>query len=290
VILFGSGGKLVEVYRDQSLGLPPLNSTLARRLMERTRVFTALQGVRGQLPIDLAALEQLLVRFSQLVIEQHWIKEIDINPLLASPERLLALDARVVLHGLEVEKEQLPQPAIRPYPMQYVQPATLKGGTTVIIRPIRPEDEPLVVKLHETLSEETVYYRWLDALNLSQRIAHERLTRICFIDYDREMALVAEYIYPQTGQKQIIGVGRLSKILGTHDAEFSLLISDQFQRQHLGTELLSHLIQVGRDEKLQRIIGDILPENWGMLEVARQGGFSTHDSIEGRMMQAVLVL
>lgn len=290
VILFGSGGQLVEVYRDQNLGLPPLNTTLARRLMERTRIFTALQGVRGRAPVDLAALEQLLVRFSQLVIEQRWIKELDINPLLASPEGLLALDARVVLHDPEVQEDQLPRPAIRPYPTQYVQTTTMKDGSPIIIRPIRPEDEPLMVKLHETLSEQTVYYRWLHMLNLSQRIAHERLTRICFIDYDREMALVAEYSDPKTGEKQIIGVGRLTKLTGVDDGEFAILISDQFQRQRLGTELLSRLIQVGRDEKLQRLIGDILPENRGMQEVAKHLGFRTRYSIEDRLVQAVLVL
>src|ERR1700684_4642670 len=140
VILFGSGGQLVEVYRDHALALPPLNTTLAQRMMEQTRIFTALKGVRGRKPVDMAELEQLLVRFSQLVLEQPWISEIDINPLLASPERMLALDARVVLYGQEVTADQLPRLAIRPYPIQYVRPWTLKNGTPVVIRPIRPED------------------------------------------------------------------------------------------------------------------------------------------------------
>ena len=118
VMLFGTGGQLVEVFKDRALALPPLNSTLARRMMEQTRIFKALQGVRGRPPVDIAALEELLVRFSQLVVEQPWIKEIDINPLLASPERLLALDARVVVHGPEMTDEQLPRSAIRPYPVQ----------------------------------------------------------------------------------------------------------------------------------------------------------------------------
>ena len=106
VLLFGTGGQLVEVFKDRALALPPLNSTLARRMMEQTNIFNALKGVRGRKPVDLAALEELLVRFSQLVVEQPWIKEIDINPLLASPERLLALDARVVLHGPEMTRGQ----------------------------------------------------------------------------------------------------------------------------------------------------------------------------------------
>ncbi len=124
VLLFGTGGQLVEVFRDRALGLPPLNTTLARRMMEQTRIFTALKGVRGRPPVDLAALEQLLVRFSDLVVEQRWIKEIDINPLLASPDRLLALDARVIVHGPGVKESELPRPAIRPYPTQQVAPWT----------------------------------------------------------------------------------------------------------------------------------------------------------------------
>ena len=121
VILFGTGGQLVEVFKDRALALPPLNSTLARRMMEQTKILKALKGVRGRKPVDLAALAELLVRFSQLVVEQPWIKEIDINPLLASPERLLALDARVVVHGPEISEDKLPTSAIRPYPIHLVE-------------------------------------------------------------------------------------------------------------------------------------------------------------------------
>jgi acetyltransferase len=198
VLLFGTGGQLVEVFKDRALGLPPLNTTLARRMMEQTKIYTALKGVRGRPPVDLAVLEQLLVQFSQLVVEQRWIKEIDINPLLASPDGFIALDARVVLHSLDVEEDKLPQAAIRPYPMQYVSDWTMKNGTPIKIRPIRPEDEPLVVKFHENLSEESIYSRYFHLIKLQTRVAHERLSRICFIDYDRELALVADYKDPAT--------------------------------------------------------------------------------------------
>jgi acetyltransferase len=290
VLLFGSGGQLVEVYRDHALALPPLTTTLARQMMEQTRVFTALAGVRGRMPVDLTALEQLLVRFSYLVAEQRLIKEIDINPLLASPERLLALDARIVLHRAEVSEDQLPKLAIRPYPLQYVQPWTLPDGTPVTLRPIRPEDELLMVKFHETLSDRSVYLRWLHMLGLSQRIAHERLIGVCFIDYDREMAIVADYPNPQTEQDEIIGVGRLVKDRGANEAEFALLIGDQFQGKGLGTELLRRLIQVGRDEKLQRITGDILAENRGMQNVCKKLGFRLWYSLEDHLMKAELEL
>jgi acetyltransferase len=273
VLLFGSGGQLVEVYQDRAFALPPLTTTLAQRLMEQTHIFATFQGVRGRPPIDLEALEHLLVRFSYLVAEQRRIKEIDVNPLFLSPERLLALDARVVLHSPEMSEQDLPKLAIRPYPLQYVQPWTLRDGTQVTLRPIRPEDELLMVELHKRLSEQSVYFRWLHIIGLSQRTAHERLIGICFIDYDREMALVADYANPQTGQHEIIGVGRLIKAHHDHSAEFAMLIADQFQHQGLGTELLRRLIQVGRDEHLQRLTGDILAENLGMRAVCRELGF-----------------
>ncbi|HEX8201519.1 MAG TPA: acetate--CoA ligase family protein, partial [Isosphaeraceae bacterium] len=178
VLLFGAGGQLVEVIADRALGLPPLNSTLARRLMERTRILAALKGIRGHRAVDLAALEGILVRFSQLVVEQRGIKEIEINPLLAGPEQILALDARVVVFGPELGEDHLPKLAIRPYPTRYVSPWTLADGRAVTIRPIRPEDEPLMVAFHQTLSDQSVYFRYFQALKLSQRVAHERLTRI----------------------------------------------------------------------------------------------------------------
>ncbi|MGA7409155.1 MAG: GNAT family N-acetyltransferase, partial [Bryobacteraceae bacterium] len=261
VLLFGSGGHLVEVYHDRALGLPPLTTTLARRMMEQTRVFHALQGMRGRPPVDLDAIEELLVRFSYLVIEQCWIKEIDINPLLASPEQLLVLDARVVLHGSEIKEESFPNLAIRPYPSQYIRSWTYPTGASVTLRPIQPEDEPLMVTFHETLSERSVYFRWFHMLNLSRRTAHTELIRMCFIDYDREMALVAAYQDPQTQQEEIIGVGQLIKSHSAKSAEIALLVADQFQRHGLGTELLRQLIQFGRDEHLQRLTGSMLVEN-----------------------------
>ncbi len=273
VILFGSGGQLVEVYRDRALALPPLNTTLAQRMMEQTRIFTALKGVRGRKPVNMADLERLLVRFSQLVLEQPWIAEIDINPLLASPERLLALDARIVLHGPAVRSDQLPKPAIRPYPMQYVASWTMKDGNQVTIRPIRPEDEPLMAKFHETLSDRSVYLRYFYSLSLSRRVAHERLLRICFGDYDREMVLVAEGSDPLTGERRIIAVGRMSKLHAGNEAEVAVLVSDQYQNLGLGNELIRRVIQVARDEKLSRVSAEMLPDNLAMQAIIKRLGF-----------------
>lgn len=290
VILFGTGGQLVEVYRDSSLALPPLTTTLARRLMERTRIFTALKGVRGRPPVDLHSLEQILVRFSQLVVEQPWIKELDINPLLASAEKIVALDARVVLHGPEVQEKDLPKPAIRPYPTQYINTWTDTQGNATTIRPIRPEDEPLIVQFHQTLSERSVYFRWLHMLNLTQRTAHERLIRTCFIDYEREMALVAEQPDPVTGEPVILGVARLTKIQNKAEAEFANLVGDPYQGRGLGTELLKELINVGRAEKLEHIVGYIHPENQAMQHICQKLGFKKEYLREDALFKVTLNL
>ena len=289
MLLFGAGGPLPELL-DRSLGLPPLNTTLARRMMEHTRIFQALQGIRGRRPADLGALERLLVRFSGLVVEQPRIKEIDINPLLATPDRLIALDARVVLHGADVAADRLPRPAIRPYPTQYVAPWTAANGLTVTIRPIRPEDEPLVVRLHEKLSEDSVYLRFFQTLKLSRRIAHERLTRVCFLDYNREMALVADFKDPETGDHEIIAMGRLSRLYGIDEAEFSLEVRDAFQRHGLGTELLHRLIAIGRHEQLGCISAVVLPQNHGMLRICEKLGFHTDYAESDRLVHARLGL
>ena len=252
VILFGMGGSLVEVFKDRALGLPPLTTTLARRMMEQTKIYEALKGVRGREAVDLDELEKLMVRFSQIVVEQPYIAEIDINPLLVSSERLLALDARVILHPPEMTEDQLPYPAIRPYPIQYAYHWLSPNGTDVTIRPIRPEDEPLMVGFHEKLSERTVYMRYFSPLKLQQRIAHERLSRICFIDYDREMVLVATRHDPENdNQVQVLGAVRLTKSYGQDEAEFGVVIGDPYQGAGLGMEILSSILEIGRKEGLK---------------------------------------
>jgi len=288
VLLFGSGGQLVEVYRDRALGLPPLNTTLAQRLMEQTKVYGALKGVRGRKPVNLQALEGVLVRFSYMPIELSRIKEIDINPLVASADGLSALDARIVLFGADVPDSALPRPAIRPYPNQYVFRSKMKDGREVLIRPIRPEDEPLMRKFHESLSAQTVYLRYFHMEALSARVAHERLLRKCFIDYDREMALVAEAIDPATGQPQILGVGRLARQQDPLEGEVAVLIADHSQNLGLGTELLRLLIEVGRGEGYARIVAHVLPENTNMWKLAQRFHFEIQPHEDPSQVVAVL--
>lgn len=290
VLLFGTGGQLVEVFQDRSLALPPLNTTLARRFMEQTRIFTALKGVRGRKAVSVEALERLLVRFSQLILEQHWIREIDINPLHASSETLLALDARVVLYAPDKDPAEIPKPAIRPYPLKYAGQAVLKDGTVLHIRPIRPEDEPEFVRFHATLSDESVYRRYFFLMNLESRTRHERLTRMCFLDYDRQMAFVAESP-KRTGEPgEIVGVGRLIKSPAKGEAEVAVLVSDAFQKRGIGTILVQRLIDFAKDEKLQLLTASFLAENRPIERLFGSLGFTFSDGTEPETRYAALWL
>ncbi len=290
VLLFGTGGQLVEVFKDRALALPPLNTTIARRMIERTKIYKALLGVRGRQPVDLDALEKLMVRFSQLIAEQRWIKELDINPLIAAPEGILALDARVVLFDRQTPESALPRLAIRPYPNKYVAPWTMKDGRQVIIRPIRAEDEPLMRKFHVGLSDRTVYLRYLSPMLLSQRVTHERLARMTHNDYDREIALVVEG--EDNDERAIYGVARLSKLRGEEtEARLSMLVSDRFQGQGLGHELIRRIIEVARSEQIKRIIAGMSPENETMRQLCRKAGFSTiATNPKTGMVEAVMTL
>ena len=290
VILFGSGGELVEVYRDLALALPPLNSTLAMRLIEQTKISCALEGVRGRAAVNQSALENVLADFSRLVIEQRWIKELDINPLLASPERVIALDARILLQDPQTPEESLPRPAIRPYPLRYVSPWITKNGMKVMLRPIRPEDEPAMARFHETLSDRSVYLRFFHTTKLSSRVAHMRLMSKCFIDYDREMALVADWENPAGGEHEIMAVGRLTRMPGSREGEVAVLVADRFHHQGLGSELLGRLIQVARDEKLARVHAMILLENMGMRALVVRYGFEVVKDADLSVIHAILTL
>jgi acetyltransferase len=290
VMMFGAGGELVEVLRDRALALPPLTTALARRLVDETRIARALRGVRGRPAVDLDKLASLLVRFSELVGDQRRIREIDINPLLATPAGAVALDARVVLHNPEIAEATLPRPAIRPYPTEYVWTETSRDGAAFTIRPIRPDDEPLLIAFHRALSEESVRLRYLHPFKLDERTAHARLIRTCFVDYDREMALVAETRAP-SGERAIAAVGRLSRDRdGRNGAEFALLVADAWQRRGVGRALLKRLVEVARREGLARVYADILLSNTGMQHLCDQLGFTVDAFPDAGVLPAVLEL
>ena len=226
-----------------------------------------------------------MVRFSDLIAEQRWIKELDINPLIASPERLLALDARVVVYGPEVKEEDLPKIAIRPYRSQYTFQWKAKNGQTLTIRPIRPEDEPLLVKFHECLSDRTVYMSYFQQVELGQRVAHERLARICHCDYDREISLIAVCDDPR-----IVGLARLSKMHGMQDGRLSALVADQYQSQGIGSELMSKLVQIAREEKLCNLTTTLTSDNQAMHSIFKKLGFTISPDGKNQFSAAKLEL
>jgi acetyltransferase len=285
VILFGAGGVMVEVFKDSALALPPLNRTLARRLIERTRIRHALKGVRGQRSISFEALETLLVRFSQLVVDFLEIRELDINPLLATPERIIALDARVLLSPFDLPANQLPTLAIHPFPNQYTKSLTLTDGTEVLIRAIRPEDEPLIVELHDSLSDETIRLRFH---SMVRHLSHDSLIRLCHLDYDREMALVA--VHRQDGRPHFAGVSRYYLDPETGIAEYAIVVSDAWQGRGLGWHLLKKLIDVARERGVRRLVGSVLRDNRMMLQMAEEMGFRVESTVDHSVVEVVLDL
>ena len=281
VLLFGMGGQLVEVFRDRALALPPLNTNLAKHLISETRIAEALKGVRGRKPIDKDVLAALLVRFSELVAEQPRIAEIDINPLLASPERIIALDARVVLHPMEIKDADLPRLAIRPYPHEYIREATTDDGVPLTLRPIRPEDEPAVATFHARLSETTVRARYGTNRPLSERVSHERLTRICFVDYDRQFGIVAEAV--GKGGPVVAGLARLSRIHASNDRRLTMVIADAWQRRGIGAQIVRTAVAIARGEGVSNLVAQVARDNVGMRELLTDEGFSFQE-VDGALI------
>jgi acetyltransferase len=203
-------------------------------------------------------------------------------------DRIVAADARTVLWPADKKETDLPRSAIRPYPTQYMSQWSLQKGMPVTIRPIRPEDEPLLVHFHEELSDRSVMFRYFHPMHLSQRTAHERLIRVCFNDYDRELALVAEGRRPENGERFILGIGRLSKEPSGAEAEFSIVISDAWQKQGLGTQLLKLLLQIARDEKIGHLTGMVMAQNLEMQHIAEKLGFKlTRDLAESAVRASI---
>jgi acetyltransferase len=182
----------------------------------------------------------------------------------------------------------IPKPTIRAYPAKYIEKVTLQDGTSLTIRPIRPEDEPAVVRFHSTLSDESVYRRFFTQMKFESRVRHERLTRVCFIDYDRQMGLVAETTRPDGRTEDILGIGRLAKSPLKNEAEVAAIITDSFQRKGIGREIVSRLVRVARDEELDRLTASVLTENPAMKRLLEGQGFvfssgPDPDILEGEM-------
>lgn len=270
-ILFGRGGTGVELYRDTSAGFPPLNQTLAHRLMEDTKIYQMLKGYRGEQFGDIRELEKLLVRFSQMIVDFPEIKEIDVNPMAVVNGTFKALDARIILDE-KYEDQEIEDPhehlAVEPYPRRYIESWRLSDGREVTLRPIGPEDEPLEFELFDSFSDKTWRQRFFGPRT---EITHKEMTRYTNIDYRREMAIVG--ILEEDEEDKMIGVGRLIIGPDKDTGEYAIVVGDPWQRLGLGEKLTDSLIGVAEDKKLSSIYATILKNNKPMLQLARRMGF-----------------
>lgn len=282
VIVFGAGGVDVEAFQDRAVTLPPLNTYLARDLIRRTRVATLLGGFRNRPPVDMAALENVLLRLSEMVCELPWLAELDINPLLVDEGGALALDARIVIAPRVPSADRYGHMAIHPYPAHLVTHWQLPTGHDVLIRPIRPEDAELTQGFVRSLSEESRYFRFMDAVSELSPVALARLTQI---DYTREMALLA--LTEIDGREVELGVARYAVNADGTSCEFALVVSDAWQKQGIGHKLMDVLMDVARGRGLRLMEGEVLKANRPMLKLVGSLGFRIEPHPEDEAVRQV---
>ncbi|MGA2030931.1 MAG: bifunctional acetate--CoA ligase family protein/GNAT family N-acetyltransferase [Thermoguttaceae bacterium] len=274
VIMAGMGGVAAEVFQDRALSLPPLNEVLARRMLESLKSWPLLRGYRGKPAVNIDRLIEIMMRFSYLVADYPEIKELDINPLLATPEDVIALDARVVIDRTRMARPVRPYShlAIRPYPEEYVVSRQLKDGTPVVLRPIKPEDEPMWHELLGSCSAQSLRLRFN---LLFKESTHEMAARYCFLDYDRELAIVAEV--EEDCQRKLIGVGRLAADVDHQTAEYAPLVVDRWHGRGLGGMLTDYCLEIAKRWGVKRVVAEVSRENVRMLATFRHRGFETQD-------------
>ncbi|MCW4046215.1 MAG: bifunctional acetate--CoA ligase family protein/GNAT family N-acetyltransferase [Candidatus Bathyarchaeota archaeon] len=284
VIIFGAGGTATELFRDMSVGFPPLNQVLARQLIESTAIYK--HALASGSPLDVGVLEEILVKFSQLVTDFPEVAEIDVNPLMVSGSSAVAVDARMVIDWDRVIREVAvhhDEHLIAAYPKKYVTTRKLKNDTQVLLRPIQPEDEARFDEFLKSLSPETMRFRFFEII---KEIPHEMLTRYCNLDYDREIAIVAEL---QEGGKPIIGAVRLIVSSDGKSGEFAILVGDQWQGLRLGSKLMDSLIEIGRDMGVKKIYGYVMADNYKMLQLCKKKGFTVETLDEETVLASLLL-
>ncbi len=271
VIAFGQGGIAVEVFRDTQLGLPPLNMALAQQVIAETRIYPLLEGYRGQQGVDLEDLAFTLCKFSYLLMDFPEVAEIDINPLMAGEDGNIIVDAHIVLDpGVKPRKRpDFHHLIISPYPGKYTKEVKLRDGAPATLRPIRPEDEPLVRGMFKYLSKESLYYRFFGYV---PQVTHEFLARYTQNDYDREIAIIV--LIEKEGKEQMIGVVRIIADAWNEGAEYAILIADPWQKQGLGTILTDFIIEIARDKGIRKIYASVLSTNKGMIHLFEKQGFT----------------
>jgi acetyltransferase len=270
VLMAGMGGITAELFGDKALGFPPLNERLARRMIESLRIYPLLRGYRGTPPKDIEKLIQALIRLSYLAADYPEIVELDINPLLVSSHEVIALDARIVVDSKTPWREEDPyfHLALHPYPEKYSRSTVLQDGTPVLLRPIKPEDEPLWLEMLGSCSKESLYNRFRYFFHWE---THEVATRYCYIDYDREIAIVAEVV--ENGKRKLVGVGRLTADPDHETVEYAILIADAWQQKDLGNIITDFCIDVAEQGKLKKIVAQTTTDNKRMISVFQKRGF-----------------
>jgi acetyltransferase len=284
VITFSAGGVMVEVLGDRAVALPPLNSFLVSDMIHRTRVAKLLGAFRHMPPIDMTALENVLLRVSEMVCELPWIKEMDINPLIVDENGAIAVDARIVVGFPMPAMHRYAHMAIHPYPTHLISHWQLPDGADVVIRPIRPEDAELEQAFVRGLSEEAKYFRFMDSL---QELTQNMLVRFTQIDYDREMALVA--VLEQDDQRELeLGVCRYITNPDGASCEFALVVADEWQHKGIGHKLMSSLMEVALSRGLKVMEGEVLASNHAMLALVERLEFSISTSDEDISIKRVV--
>ncbi len=282
VLLAGMGGVTAEVLKDRVLGIPPLNERLARRMLESLRCWPLLAGYRGRPPVDIDGLIEVLIHLSFLVAEAPNIKELDINPLLVTPTGVTALDARIITDDTPGSPDaHYSHLAVRPYPMEYTEKAVLEDGVEVMFRAIRPEDEPRWHELLASCSAESLRARFFSTIG---KTTHKMATRYCYIDYDREMAIVA--LINEGDSKRMIGVGRLVADPDHTDAEYAILVADKWQGHGLGNMLTSYCLKTAQHWGIQRVYGGTMIDNRRMIATFKEQGFDVVTESEEGMVFA----
>jgi acetyltransferase len=270
IIMVGMGGVAAEVFRDRALGLPPLSERLARRMLESLKSWPLLLGYRGRAGADIDRLLEVIMRFSYLIAEHPEITELDINPLLALPDDVVALDARVVVDPALVLNPPKPYShlAVRPYPAEYTRTATLRDGSQVTLRAIRPEDEAAWRELISVCSPESIRFRFN---YIFQGTTHEMASRYCIIDYDREMAILAEKA--ENGSRKILGVGRFRMDKTRESADYAILVGDPWQGQGIGKLLTNYCVEIAKGWGLKQLVAETCRPNARMLGILHKQGF-----------------
>jgi acetyltransferase len=262
-VAFGHGGTAVEIFHDSSLELPPLNALLARRLMARTRAWQLLQGYRGNPPADVAAVAEILIRLGQLAADHAEIRELDINPLLADPAGVVALDAR--LRVTSVHLSGAARLAIAPYPQELESAERLRDGAALQLRPVRPEDAPMLIDLAEHMTLEDLRLRFFAPV---RGLTHTVAARLSQLDYDREMALLAER------DGVALGVVRYSADPDRLRAEYAVAVRSDWKGRGLGYLLMTRLIEIATQRGIGELFGEVMRENEPMLQMCRGLGFT----------------